>query len=732
MVIECNIEPLTITSSKYSQYTNNGLCFSLNKLSFNWKELKNFKELNDVLSNRKIQKNYFNEENFRKPTVIKTSSNYISNAEIISMNICIPCYDEEWCELSGTLRSLSKNILIHRKRPDSTFELHVTVFIIQDGWKNASMSVKEGIVKEWGCPNDQFITKTLKQTDESVLIIIPEHEIYYPSYNTEILEEQIGICVYPIFITKSDNSQKFNSHLIFFSLCYIQKPDCVFLTDCGTLFNSDCICKLVEYIVKKHTKVIGVTARQSVMDVSTRNEITEYPYWWPKKTKNYGISKIFNHIYWWISPAPLQGFEFESTFLLSTAMFNLMGALAVLPGPCQLIWWSHLETNEKNSYGVLDLYFKHLNMNIHTSGIIKTNTLLAEDRILSFAMILRTNNIKTVWVNGATFSYEPILSWVKLLGQRRRWINGTISTYMYYLFNPKGRDELIMSGIVNNKFLFVLWYLQLYQSFLQILSPSFFSIALYESMLQTIKRYPFLKTIKFIGYNLDIIVPAFYLCFYVACILVSFFFGRKVKFFPFYNIVMEFIYTIISIINSSVSMFILYNIGISPTNGMMVGIVFYILLFVWVIPFVLSMFISISASFYYLLYSIPFLCQVAQYVSFVPTYSFARLHDLSWGNRDSKTKLNTNTQLKFLLFTIEVNIISIICNTGITMLYIYIVSRYGHNNYIYIPIFVILFLSLLIQIGFALVYLAKLLFGNICKDDDDKIYTVSTRYSEDI
>ena len=179
-------------------------------------------------------------------------------------------------------------------------------------------------------------------------------------------------------------------------------------------------------------------------------------------------------------------------------------------------------------------------------------------------------------------------------------------------------------------------------------------------------------------------------------------------------------------------MFILYNIGISPTNGMMVGIVFYILLFVWVIPFVLSMFISISASFYYLLYSIPFLCQVAQYVSFVPTYSFARLHDLSWGNRDSKTKLNTNTQLKFLLFTIEVNIISIICNTGITMLYIYIVSRYGHNNYIYIPIFVILFLSLLIQIGFALVYLAKLLFGNICKDDDDKIYTVSTRYSEDI
>jgi hypothetical protein len=54
---------------------------------------------------------------------------------------------------------------------------------------------------------------------------------------------------------------------------------------------------------------------------------------------------------WWASPAPLQGFEFESTFLLSIAMFTMIGVLPVLPGPCQLVWWKHI----RNVDGPLDL-----------------------------------------------------------------------------------------------------------------------------------------------------------------------------------------------------------------------------------------------------------------------------------------------------------------------------------------------------------------------------------------
>jgi hypothetical protein len=188
---------------------------------------------------------------------------------------------------------VSKNILIHRKRPDSSFQLHVTVFIIQDGWNRASKSLKEGIVKEWGCPPESYITGLLKNNEESSIIIIPDGEIYYPSYNNMNTEEHTGVCLFPVFITKSKNHQKFNSHLMFFSLCYLQKPDCVFLTDCGTLYNSDCICRLVEYLVKKHSSVIGVTARQSVMSESTRREINEYPYWWAKKKRINNCTRFF-------------------------------------------------------------------------------------------------------------------------------------------------------------------------------------------------------------------------------------------------------------------------------------------------------------------------------------------------------------------------------------------------------------------------------------------------------
>ena len=54
---------------------------------------------------------------------------------------------------------------------------------------------------------------------------------------------------------------------------------------------------------------------------------------------------------WWVSPAPLQGFEFESTFLLSAAMFTMAGALPVLTGPCQLLWWRHIDKQD----GAIDM-----------------------------------------------------------------------------------------------------------------------------------------------------------------------------------------------------------------------------------------------------------------------------------------------------------------------------------------------------------------------------------------
>ena len=56
-----------------------------------------------------------------------------------------------------------------------------------------------------------------------------------------------------------------------------------------------------------------------------------------------------------LSSAPVQGFEFEATMILNSAPFNIVEAMPVLPGPCQLLKWEVLRKHR-----VIDTYFKML------------------------------------------------------------------------------------------------------------------------------------------------------------------------------------------------------------------------------------------------------------------------------------------------------------------------------------------------------------------------------------
>jgi hypothetical protein len=83
------------------------------------------------------------------PSNVSTPSNQGVDQDLL-MAVCLPCYNEEWSEISGTLRSLAANILYHRKKINKTFQLHVVVFLIQDGWDKAAASTKKGIHDEFG------------------------------------------------------------------------------------------------------------------------------------------------------------------------------------------------------------------------------------------------------------------------------------------------------------------------------------------------------------------------------------------------------------------------------------------------------------------------------------------------------------------------------------------------------------------------------------------------------
>jgi hypothetical protein len=162
-------------------------------------------------------------------------------------------------------------------------------------------------------------------------------------------------------IIKRQNHRKHNSHQWFFdSICEAldTKVHFAFLTDCGTSYNVTCLARLVYELYFKND-LIGVTARQRVETPNLffhpcedtpfsllKNDHTEMgdarPCWrcWAA---------------FFLSPAPLQGFEFEATLIMNSAMFNLVEALPVMPGPCQLLNWRKMKR-----FKVVDEYFNLL------------------------------------------------------------------------------------------------------------------------------------------------------------------------------------------------------------------------------------------------------------------------------------------------------------------------------------------------------------------------------------
>ena len=137
----------------------------------------------------------------------------------------------------------------------------------------------------------------------------------------------------------------------------------------------------------------------------------------------------------------------------------------------------------------------------------------------------------------------------------------------------------------------------------------------------------------------------------------------------------------------------------------------------WSIPFFLSLTISFNSFISYLLYTIPYLCNIIQYVTFIPSFAITRIHDLSWGNRDSTTSYLTIKKKYNLLFeSLKINFFVILANFTILSVYQYIVNTFGHIDYLYIIIFSIIFIPIILQYFFIVLSFLKFLYKKISPD----------------
>lgn len=475
-------------------------------------------------------------------------------------------------------------------------------------------------------------------------------------------------------IVKRTNRRKYNSHEWFFDgICQglDTRNSFAFLTDCGTTYCSDCLAKLL-YEMRLRNDLIGVTARQRV---ETPNAFfrpcEESPFSFlrgdHKKTKDPRPCWKCYATYC-MSPAPLQGFEFEATLIMNSAMFNMVEALPVMPGPCQLLNWqlmkkfrvvpgynnllfhgesdkrvpllrAPLERMEPVSGTSSDITSFGRSTNDHDdlthTEFLRVNMRLAEDRILSFVCVFATG-FGTKWIPGATFFYRPEITWSVLLTQRRRWLNGTFASFIFYFMSERAQD-LIKSGMFdshkvgkNIRLINALWTLQLAQLVLVLFAPAVFGSASYIALLEMSNKWEW--AFGWARYNIfgpvnvaECCIFA-YFAVYVLWMILSF---RAPK-----GIISEALCRTLAIAGFFVMLPVYLSVwwtvaqsGLDVVNVLVIGSLG--------LPVVIALAQSATSARLYLCYLPWFMAYIVFFLVFIPSYSFARLWDTTWGNRDT-------------------------------------------------------------------------------------------------
>ncbi len=162
----------------------------------------------------------------------------------------------------------------------------------------------------------------------------------------------------------------------------------------------------------------------------------------------------------------------------------------------------------------------HLYSMCYFTEFLRVNMRLAEDRILSFVCVFSTG-YGTKWIPGATFFYQPEIRWQTLLTQRRRWLNGTFASFLFF-FNSKRAKSRISGGMFdshkagesmgsnvwlmvldlcssliyfsltgkNIRFVNALWSLQLMQLLLVLVAPAVFGSSSYIGIHDSARIWP--------------------------------------------------------------------------------------------------------------------------------------------------------------------------------------------------------------------------------------------------
>ena len=467
----------------------------------------------------------------------------------------------------------------------------------------------------------------------------------------------------------------------------------VFMTDCGTLFEENCLKRLMQYIIK-HPKCAGATARQRVMTAKEQDL---------KDESIFSVAKFLRII---------QLADYEVSYATYTGAFSAVGALPVLPGPCALFRYSSLTYTDDIEGGKecgLRHYNNLVNTSINDTNICIENVKLAEDRIPSYSVITHgPPGAYTTWVDGAIFKFQAETTLEKLILQRRRWINGALSCYVWNgIINPK----LILNSrhnIFRKLVILLLFWLQIFTYIFAMCTYGVLSGSLYISLLSLFhidSKISLLVTFiyGFIVLN-HLIVHKFYVYSWVltsVTVLAN-------------SIVLGFVVS--GFINEIVKWGGLSHDDLGRT------MIIYSAIVIVCIPFVMAVLsLNLKSVIYLILSFIPYWLFLPTLVGTFVMYSIARLSDITWGNRVSlqKSSFNGASDLEISNLQNRMNIISgfvllavIVLNVGVTSVMILF-----YTNSLFIGILMVTIVGVfVIQCAISVVYFViKHLSCQTCK-----------------
>ncbi|KAI0071473.1 glycosyltransferase family 2 protein [Panus rudis PR-1116 ss-1] len=365
-------------------------------------------------------------DDFEKKGYFLRQNEYGRSTELF---IVITMYNEDEVLFCRTLYGVMRNIshLCSRKGsrtwgPDSWQK--VVVCIVADGRKKIHPRVLDcltllGVYQPGDhmkrAINNKAVTAHLFEYTTS-FGLDPNIHFKYPDKG--IVPTQILLCI------KEKNQKKINSHRWFFNaFAPLLQPNVCVLLDVGTMPSKKSIYHLWKTF-DLNSNVAGACG-----------EIAAY------KGKNW--KSLINPL------VAAQNFEYKITNILDKPTESLFGYISVLPGAFSAYRQSLYDRYialQNNEFGVgpLASYFKGEVLHGRDTDIFTSNMYLAEDRILCFELVAKSNsNWVLRYVKSAIGETDVPDALPEFISQRRRWLNGSFFAATYAIAHV---GQILSSG----------------------------------------------------------------------------------------------------------------------------------------------------------------------------------------------------------------------------------------------------------------------------------------------